>query len=203
MQTTILWVGPIDDVSRRLLTEALLRAAYGGCPVRLPAFAAAARDLFRHMSRTFAAHHKGRARRRCFAHPASDRLPDNFIAEAARLHDDLLAATRGLRNHAPLRPRVAIVKGAEADGSLQQALSALQELLADLGDYVEQVLRRLTLAVNRNAFCAIILETRREVDELAACRAEGDVYVEGLTVTESGDRAVNFEVESVLGSVVQ
>ena len=66
--TTVVWGGRIDDVSRRVLTGAL-RAAADGHSARLSAFAAAARDLFRHTG-----------------YPAGHGLSDPFIAEAAPLH---------------------------------------------------------------------------------------------------------------------
>ena len=47
------------------------------------------------------------------------------------------------------------------------------------------------------------LEARRELDELAACRTVDEVYVETLTITEMGDKAVSFEVEGSLGPVLE
>ena len=197
--TTILWGGRIDDVSCRVLTGALHAAMDEACPVRLSAFAATARDLFRHASQTLAARHKARARRGCFGHPARGGVSDNFSPSAAPLHDDLLAAINDLRKAAYFRPCVTIVEGAQADGSLQDALSALQGLSASLGDYLEQVLQPLALPISRDAIRAFILETRCEVDELAACRTVGDKYVESLSVTESDDKAISLEVEGWLG----
>ena len=200
--TTILWGGRIDDVSRRVLTDAL-RIAAERRPVRIHAFAAAARDLFRHTSQTLAARHKSRARRRCFGHRNRGGLPDDFIPEAGPLHHELLATTRDLRKAACLRPHVTIVKGAESDGFLQEALSALQELSAELGDYLEQVLQPLAPRIGHRAVQAFVLETRHEVDELAACHTLGDVYVETLAVTEPGDKATSLEVEGWLGAPVK
>ena len=199
--TTLLWGGRIDHVSRRLLTGALRAAIDEACPARLPAFAAAARDLFRHASQTLAARHRDRARRGCSRHPTRDGLPDNVIPEPGPLHDELLAAIDALRNHARLRPRVTVVEGAEADRSLQEALSALQSLFDAIGDYLEQVLQPLATHVGRHALHAFILETRREVDELAACHTVGEGYVEALTITEPDDNAISLEVEASLGGV--
>ena len=69
-----------------------------------------------------------------------------------------------------LRPRLTIVEDAEFDGSLQEALSALPGLSGSIGDYLEQVLRPLAPRISQDAIDALILETRRELDELAACR---------------------------------
>ena len=195
--------GRIDDVSRRVLTDALRGAAHEHHPLRLPAFAAAARDLFRHTAQILAARRKGRARRRCYTPPARDGPQDNFIPAAGPLHDELLPAINHLRKATCLRPRMTIVEGAVADGSLQEALSALQELSDSLGDYLEQVLQPLSPRIGRHAIHAFILETRREADDLAACRAEGDVYVETLAVTESEDKATSLEVEGWLGAAVK
>ena len=199
--TTLLWGGRIDDVSRRVLTGALRMTADEAHPMRIHAFAAAARDLFRHHSQALAARHKDRASRRCFRHPAAAGPSDNFIPEAGLLHDDLLAAIDDLRKAACLRPRVTVVEGAEADRSLQEALSALQCLLDSIRDYLEQVLQPLNPNVGRHALHAFILETRREVDELAACHAVGERYIEVLTITESDDNAISLEVEASLGGV--
>lgn len=200
---TILWGGRIDDVSRRMLTDALLLAAHGGCPVRIPAFAVAARDLFRRTAHTLAARHGARARRGCFGRPARHGLSQEFIPEAGPLHDDLLAATRDLRNHARLRPHVAIVQGAQVDRPLQGALLALRELSDSIADYLEQVLWPFPPYIGRRAVHAFILETRREARQLAACHTPGDVYVEALTVTDPDDKAVNLEVEGRFGAAVE
>lgn len=197
--TTILWGGRIDDVSRRVLTDALHMAADEAHPVRIHAFAAAARDLFRHTAQTLAARHKSRWLRRSTGCPVRDAPSDTVIVEVDPLHGDLLAAIDNLRKAACLRPRATIVKGAESDGSLQEALSALQELSDSLGDYLEQVLQPLTLPISRDAIRAFILETRREVDELAACRAADCVYAESLTISKPGGKAVSLEVEAWLG----
>ena len=50
--TTLLGAGRLDGVSRRLLLQALLIAARQGPCARLHVFAVAARDLFRHVSKT-------------------------------------------------------------------------------------------------------------------------------------------------------
>lgn len=189
--TTLLWGGRIDDVSRCLLTGVLRAAIDDACPARLSAFAAAARDLFRYTSQTLAARHRDRARRGYSKHP--------FIPEPGPLHDELLAAIDDLRNHARLRPRATVLEGADADRSLQEALSALRSLFDTIGDYLEQVLQPLTPHVGRHALHAFILETRHEVDELAACHTVGNGYVEALTITEPDDNAISLEVEGCFG----
>lgn len=143
--TAILWDGRIDVVSRRVLTDALLRAADEACPVRLPVFAVAAGELFQNRLQSLAARHQARVHRGCCANAARDGLSDNsFITKTVPLHDDLLAATRDLRKAACLRPGPTILEGAEADGPLQETLSAVRVLFAELGDYFDQVLRLLT-----------------------------------------------------------
>ena len=201
--TTILWGGRFGDVSRRTLTDALRAAADDAHPVRIRAFAAAARDSFRHTSRILAARQKSLSRRGCFGHRKHAPLPDGYHSQAGPIHDELLAVTRDLRNHARRRPRLTVVEGAGANASLQQALSPLQELSDLLGDYLQHVLQLLTLPVGRHAIHAIILETRRAVDELAGRHTAGDVYVEELTVTESDDKAISLEVEGWLGAAVE
>lgn len=195
--TTIGWADCLDHVSRRLLTDALRAAAHPDNSACLHVFAVAARDLFRHASHTLAARHKGRARRRCFRHPSRAELSDPFVP--GPLHDELLVAIDDLRNHARLRPRVAVVESADADRSLQEALSALRSLFDSIGDYLEQVLQPLAPHVGRHALQAFIHETRREVDELAACHTVGDVYVESLTISETDGKAISLEVEGALG----
>ena len=193
--TTILWGGQLDDYSRRVLTGALRAAANEARPVRIHAFAAAARDLFRHSSQTLAARRMSRWLYRSTGCPVRDPPWDTAIAEIDPLHGDLLVAIDDLCKAACLQPRVTIVDCAEADDSLQDALSALQELSDLLGDYLELVLQPLTLPVSRDAIHAFIQETRREVDELAACHAVGGVYVESLNVIDPGDKSVNIEIE--------
>ena len=171
--------------------------------MRIHAFAAAARDLFRCASQTLAARHKARAHRRCFGHPSRDGPSHNFISEAGALHHELLAAIDDLRKAACLPPRVTVVQGAEADDSLQDALSALQGLFDSMDGYLELILKPLTPPISRDAIHAFILETRREVDELAACHTAGDVYVESLAITEPGGKAVDLEVKGSLGFAAQ
>ena len=201
--TTILWGGRIDDVSRRLLTDALRMTADEGHPVRIHAFAAAARDLLRHTAQTLAARHKARIRRGCYTPPARHGLPDSFIPAAGPLHDEFLAVARNLRNAARLRPGATVVEGPEANDSLQEALSALRGLSDSLGDYLQQVLQPLSPRVDHHAIHVFILETRREVNELAACCAVGEAYVEDLTITESDDRSMSIEIEGSLGAAGQ
>jgi len=187
--TTVLWGGRIDDPSRRALTAALRAATGSGRTARIHAFAAVARDLFRHAARALAARRRARAPQTCAGHPT----------DGGPLHDGLLAAARDLREAARLGPRVTVLAGADAEDSLQDALTALQAFAASLSDYLDLVLQPLTLPISRDAIHAFILETRREVDELSACWAVGDGYVEELTVTESEDKAISLEVEGWLG----
>ena len=208
--TTLLWGGRIDDVSRRLLTSALRAAIDEACPARLPAFAAAARDLLSsskgpRAAKALVARHKDRAHRRCSRHPTRSGLPDPFVPEPdpGPLHDELLAAIEALRNHARLRPRVTVVEGADADRSLQEALSALRSLFDAIGDYLEQVLQPLAPRIGRHALQTFIHETRHEVDELAACHTVGEGYVEALTITEPDDNTVSLEIEAWFGGAVE
>ena len=201
--TTILWAGRLDDFSRRVLTEALRVAADEGQPVRIHAFAAAARELFRHTSQTLAPRLGGRGCRGRPSHPARDGPSEALIYEAnagaESLHDELLAAIDGLGKDSHLRPRVVVTEGAEAEPFVTEALSALQGLFASLGSYLERALQPLEPHISRDAVRAFVLETRSEVDELAACRTVGEVYGEELTITELDDRSVSFEVEGSLG----
>ena len=121
-----------------------------------------------------------------------------MIPEAGLLHDEFLAAIDDLRNHARLQPRTTVVEGAEAEASLHESLSALQELFDSIGDYLQQVLPPLGPHISRDAIRAFILETRRELDELKACRTVGNMYVECLTITEADDGAIDLEVEGSL-----
>ena len=191
--TTIGWADCIDDVSRRVLTNALRAAADEGYPVRIHAFAAAARDLFQHTCETLTP---------C---PAHHGLSKRITAETDTPHGDLLSSSKGLaaidalRHAARLRPRVTVTDRA-ATRLVNEALSALQELYALFGAYLEQALQPLEPLIGRDAIHAFVLETRAEVDELAACHTVGDVYVECLTITEPGDNAISLEVEASLGN---
>ena len=78
----------------------------------------------------------------------------------------------------------------------------MQKQIAELGSYLEQALQPLEPRISRYVVRAFVLETRRELDELAACHAAGGVYVEALTITEPEGKSMNFEVEGALGSVV-
>lgn len=197
--TTIGWADCIDDVSRGVLTNALRAAADECCPVRIHAFAVAARDLFKHVSRTLAARPWRRSRHRA-GHPARHGSAGPCNAETDALHGGLPAAIDDLRNACRLRPRLTITDRAEADRFIHEALSALQLLYASFGSYLEHALRPLEPHVSREAVRAFVLETRGEVDELAACHTVGDVYVESLTITEPGDNAIILEVEASLGN---
>ena len=185
--TTIGWAECIDAVSRRLLTDALRTAAHPDHPARLRFFAAAARDLFRHTAKTLP------------PHPAGHGLAGPLIADANALHGDLLAATCALRNACRLRPRLTVTDRAAAGRCVAQALSALHGLYASFGSYLEQALQPLEPHVSREAVRAFTLETRAELDELAACHTVGNVYAESLTITEPADNAITLEVEASLG----
>lgn len=201
---TLVWAGRLDAVSRRLLLYALRAAARQGAPSRLHVFAAAARDLFRHVSKTLAPGSGQGARRQRTACAASERRPVptavRLGTEAVTLHNRLLAAARDLRNHARLTPHVSIVQGARTDPSLQGAMSALRELSDLTGDFMERVLWPLAPYMGRHAVEAVILQTRREVRRLAACHTLGDVYVETLAITRPDGRSVSFQVEGSTGS---
>ena len=193
--TTILWAGRLDDFSRRVLTEALRVAADEGQLVRIHGFAAAARELFRHILH-------GLARRAGYATWAA--MPDDLMAEAGAgpgpWHDELLAAIDELSKAAHVRPRGIVMERADADRVVREALSALKGLFVSVGRYLEQVLQALDTPMGRGIANAFILEARRELDELAACRTVGEVYVESLTVMELGDKSVSLEVEGSLGA---
>ena len=197
--TTILWAGRLDDFSRRVLTEALRVAADEGQPVRIHAFAAAARELFRHTSQTLAPHAGGRGRRRRARYPDRDGLSDALMSKASSgiesLHDELLTAIDELAKNNHLRPRVVVMEGAEAERLVTEALSALQGLFAAIGSFLERVLQPLEPHISRDAVRAFALETRCELDELAACCTADEVYVDALTVTELGDKSESLVVE--------
>lgn len=201
---TLVWAARLDGVSRRVLLDALRAAACQGAPARLHVFAAAARDLFRHVSKTLAPGPVQGARRRRTAWAAFHRrpLPPALRpeTEAGTLHDRLLAAARDLRSHARLTPHVSIVQGARTDPSLQGALSALRELSDLTGDFLERVLWPLVPHMGRHAVQSVILQTRREVRRLAACHTLGDVYAESLAITRPHDRSISFQVEGSTGS---
>lgn len=197
--TTILWGGRLDDVSRRVLTDALRAAAQPPASARMHAFAVAARDLFRHATRAWAARRSYRPGRGCFVHPTPHPPALDCIPAASPLHDDLLVAARDLRSRVRLQPLVTIAQDRWARRSLQATLSALQELSDLIADYLEQALWPLAPYIGRHAVHAFIRETRREVDDLAACLAAGNVYTETLTITEPGDNTVSIEIEASLG----
>ena len=187
--TTIGWAECIDAFSRHLLTDAFRTATHPDPSARLPVFAALARDLFRHTAKTLV------------PHPAGHGLADPLIADANALHGDLLAATCALRNACRLRPRLTVTDRAAAGHCVTQALSALHGLYAAFGSYLEQALQPLEPHVTRQAVRAFVLETRAELDELAACHTVGNVYAESLTITEPADNAISLEVEAALGGV--
>ena len=78
------------------------------------------------------------------------------------------------------------------------ATDPLQGLFASLGIYLEQALQPLEPHISRDAVRAFILETRHELDDLAACIADADMCAEILTVTEPGDKAISLEVHASL-----
>ena len=192
---TILWAGRIDDFSRRVLTDALRAAADEGNPIRLNVFAAAACKLFQHTLH-------GLARRAGYATWAA--MPDDLMAEAGigaePWCDELLAAIDELNKAAHARPGVIVTEYIVADRFVREALSALQGIFTSVGRYLEQVLQALDPLMGRGVANAFILEARRELDELAACRTADEVYVEALTITELGGKSVSFEVEGHLGA---
>ena len=191
---TVLWAGRIDAFSRRVLTGMLHAAVDEGHPIRIHVFAAAARELFRHTLH-------GLARRAGYATWAA--MPDDLMAEAdagvGHWQDDLLTAIDELSKATHIRPRVIVTDRAEADRFVREALSALQGIFTSVGRYLEQVLQALDPLMGRGVANAFILEARHELDELAACRAVDEVYVEDLTVMELGDKSVSLEVEGSLG----
>ena len=184
--TLLGWAGRLDAFSCRLLTDALRAAAQPDSPARLPAFAAAARDLFRHTAKTLPPNPNGHPPTRA-RHPARDEPSDPCIADADALHADLLAAIDALHAAACHRPRVTITDRTEA-------LSALQELYALFFSYLELALQPLEPLVTRAALRAFILETRHEFDNLTARHTLGDGYAETLTVTKSGNNTISLEV---------
>ena len=188
---TILWASRLDGFSRRILAQAMRAAVRRRPAVRVHALAAAARDLLHDTLRTLAACHRGRPLRR------------SFISEAGPRREQLLAAIGDLRNHDLLGPRVTFLEGAEAGASLQEALSALQRMSDSFSCFLQEVLQPLSPHIGPHAVRAIILETRAEIDELAACQTVGDLYVESLTVTIMSPRSVCVELEACLGSTEQ
>ena len=171
-----------------MLIDALRTAAHPYNSARLRLFAAAARDLFRHTSKTLP------------PHPTGHGLADPSIAESDALHADLLAATSALLDACRLRPRLTVTDRAEAGHCVAEALSALHGLHASFGCYLEQALQPLEPLVSREAVRAFVMETRAEVDELAACHRLGNVYAERLTITEPADNAINLAIEASLGA---
>ena len=85
---------------------------------------------------------------------------------------------------------------------MRDTLPALHGLFATLGTYLEHALQPLEPHISRHAVRAFVLETRGEVDELAACHTAGDVYLESLSATTAGNKSVCIEVEGSLGVAV-
>ena len=200
--TTAWWWGRIDDFSCRALAEALRVAADAGHPVRIHAFAAAARDLFRHSSLTFLPHPKGCSRGCRSTYVPHVGLSDAFNPEAGNAggswHDELIAVIDELSTDARVRRCERVTKSAEAARLVREALSALQALYTSVGDYLEQVLQPLHHYISRDAVQAFVLEARREPEGLAACHGVGKVYVEDFGVKETNDKSVSLEVEGFL-----
>ena len=187
MLTTLGWPGLIDQVSHRVLTDALRFGSHGGPPVLLPVFAAAARDLFRHASMTLA------------PNPAVHGLRNPFIAKVGPLYGDLLAAIRVLHRGARLRPRVTVTDRAQAGHLVKETLAALQELNASHGSYLERALHPLLPHISPQAVRAFTLETRQELDDLAAVHTAGGNYVETLSTSKPGNNAISLEVIATVG----
>ena len=194
-RTLLGWAGRLDAFSCRLLTDALRAAAHPDTPARLPAFAAAARDLFRHTANTLPPNPIGHSRHRT-RYPDRGRPSNPCIADADALHAELLTAIDALRTAARLRPRLTITHRAAADRLLPQAFSALQELYALFLSYFEQALQPLEPLVTPDALRAFILDTHQELDHLTACLTLGDGYAETLTITEPGYNAISIEVDA-------
>ena len=140
---------------------------------------------------------KGWRHRRRTGHATQDGLAG---AAVEPWHDDLLAAIAVLSKSTRLRPRVIVTERAEIDRLMSETLSALRRLFASIGSYLEQVLQPLKPHIGCDTVHTFILETRRELDELAACRIADEAYVEDLTITKSGDKSVSLEVEGSLGA---
>ena len=200
--TTLVWAGRLDALSQRILAQALRLAAYPDNPVRLQVFAALARDLFRHAVETLPPHPGNRRRRKPAGYLGRHGPSDAFIpkADTQVLHPqgDLLAAIDDLGHAARFRPHVTVADSAVIDRLMIETRSALCGLFASLGTYLEQAVKPLFPYIGRNAIHAFVLETPRELDDLAACSTAG-AYIEGLSVTSSGGRSVGFEVEGSLG----
>ena len=203
--TTIGWAARLDACSRRLLTDALRTAAQPDPAARAPLFAALARDLFRHAVHTLPPNPGKRTRRHRAAYSARHGPPAAAIPKAGNetppLPADLLTAIHTLDTAARLRPRVTLTDSAAIERLMRATLAALHGLFASFGSYLEHALQLLEPHVSRRAVRAFVLETRGEVDELAACHTAG-VYLESLTITEAGDKPACVEVEGSLGAAV-
>lgn len=199
--TTLVWSGPLDALSRRLLAQAMRQAARPDPPARLHVFAAVAHQLFRHAVLTLAPRPGKRTRRRRARHGPAHSIP-KADAESPPLHDDLLTAIDDLSNAAALQPRVTLPDCAAIDLLTRAILPALHALFADLGTCLAQALHPLEPLIGRDAVRAIILETRRGLDGLAACRTAGDAYAESLTIAAAADKPVRIEIEGSLGAAL-
>ena len=193
--TTLVWSAPLGAVSRRVLAQALRRAAHSDAPARLHIFAAVARQLFRHAVLTLARRPGRRMRRRRARPGPADASTPKADGKAPSLHDDLLAAIDGLSDAAARQPCVTLTDCAAVDLVTGSILPALNALFADLGTCLERAFQPLQPHIGRDAARAIILETRRALDVLTTCRTGGDVYVESLTVTAAVDKPTSIEIE--------
>ena len=189
-QTTILWCRRIDDFSRRVLADAL-RVGDPAQPVRIHAFAAAARDLLRYTLRTLITFHKGRPLGACFGHSPRHRRPPGCIPGSARRKEELHAAIGDLLSRTRLRPCVTVVQGAEAAGSLSQAVLAVVGMTDSIVDFLEQVLQPLPRP--------FVLEIRAEFDDLAPRPMDHQVYTQRLIVTRVSAKTVCVELEACPG----
>ena len=205
--TTLLWAVRLDACSRRLLTDALRSAAHPAPRrhavhpdpgARLPVFAALARRLFRHAVHTLPAHPGNRRRRPRAACPARGGPPDAARPTADRDAPPLLAAIHALHTAARFQPRVSLTDSAAIERLTRAALPALHGLFAALGAYLEGAFQPLEAQIGRGAIGACILETRGELEALAACRPAGGGYLERLTITAAGDTSASIEVEGWL-----
>ena len=197
--TSLVWSGPLDAVSRWLLAEALRRAVHPDPPARLHVFAAIASELYRHAVVPRAWRPGNRTRHRRVRHGPLNAFAPNADSEAQCRPDDLLAAVDDLSNAADLLPRVTLTDCAAANLMTRAVLPALYSLFADLNTCLGQALQPLEPHIGPDAVRAILLETRRELDELAACHTAGDRYVESLTITAAGDKPMSIAIEGLLG----
>ena len=109
--TTLGWAGRLDDVSRRVLAQALRHAAHPDPPARLAVFAAAARDVFRHAVQTLPLN-PGNRTHPCARHRLSNAAIPEADSEPPPPPVNLLAAICALRIAVRFRPRVTLTDSA-------------------------------------------------------------------------------------------